>query len=278
MRSFTSVALLAAAAAGTVRADNIECADGLYMLIARGTGEDPGPGETGKVANRIKDQIENSTVKGLNYPASFNGEVGDNNYFESVEKGYEAMKVAIQQYYDACPDHKMAIFGYSQGAQISSDALCGGSGGWFNDDRPPVDIDIIEKSIVSIVLFGDPSFVKDAPYSRGTAEDDGIFEREDDSKDRCEEIAERVVSYCDAGDYFCGPDIFNINKTVHTTYIDRYGDDVVDLVVNAYNNFEPELTEERNGLADQDDDSAAALLMPSFYAAPLLVLGLWHLL
>jgi acetylxylan esterase len=150
MRSFTSVALLAAAAAGTVRADNIECADGLYMLIARGTGEDPGPGETGKVANRIKDQIENSTVKGLDYPASFNGEVGDNNYFESVEKGYEAMKVAIQQYYDACPDHKMAIFGYSQGAQISSDALCGGSGGWFNDDRPPVDIDIIEKSSKSM--------------------------------------------------------------------------------------------------------------------------------
>lgn len=114
MRSFTSIAMLAAAAAGTVRADNIECVDGLYMLVARGTGEDAGPGETGKVANRIKDQIDNSTVKGLDYPASFNGEVGDNNYFDSVEKGYEAMKVAIQQYYDACPDHKMAIFGYSQ--------------------------------------------------------------------------------------------------------------------------------------------------------------------
>ena len=64
---------------------------------------------------------------------------------------------------------------------------------------------------------------------------------------------------------------------MHVTYIDRYGDDVVDLVVNAYNNFEPKFTEERTGLADEDE-GAASLLMPSFYAAPLLILGLWHML
>lgn len=149
MRSVSSVALLAAAAAGTARAD-VECVDGLYMLVARGTGEDAGPGETGKVARRIAEQIDNSTIVGLDYPASFNGEVGDSNYFDSVEKGYNAMKDAIQEYYDTCPNNTMAVFGYSQGAQISSDALCGGSGGWFNDESAPVDIEIVEKSSTSI--------------------------------------------------------------------------------------------------------------------------------
>lgn len=146
MRSFTSIALAAAAVAVSAQAQDVECVDGLYMLIARGTGEDSGPGETGKVARRIADQIEDSKVVGLDYPASFNGEVGDANYFESVEKGYEAMKEAIEEYSDACPDNQMAIFGYSQGAQISSDALCGGSGGWFNREAEPVSVDIIEKS------------------------------------------------------------------------------------------------------------------------------------
>lgn len=157
MRSFTSVALAAAAiSVGSARAESddsssssnstIECVDGLYMLIARGTGEDAGPGETGKVARRIAEQVANSTIVGLDYPASFNGEVGDNNYFDSVEKGYKAMKEGIEAYYEACPDHQMAIFGYSQGAQITSDAVCGGSGGWFNSDSPPVDIEIIQKS------------------------------------------------------------------------------------------------------------------------------------
>lgn len=153
MRSFASIALAAAAVSvGSARAQDdssnstVECVDGLYMLIARGTGEDAGPGESGKVARRIAEQIDNSTVVGLDYPASFNGEVGDNNYFDSVEKGYNAMKKAIEDYYDACPDNQMAIFGYSQGAQVSSDALCGGSGGWFNDGSEPVNVDIIERS------------------------------------------------------------------------------------------------------------------------------------
>lgn len=151
MRSFASIALFAAAASvGSVRADSdnstIECVDGLYMIIARGTGEDAGPGETGRVARRIAEQVKNSTILGLDYPASFNGEVGDNNYFESVEKGYEAMQEAIEEYSDACPDSLMAVFGYSQGAQITSDALCGGSGGWFNRDSPPVNLEIVRQN------------------------------------------------------------------------------------------------------------------------------------
>lgn len=154
MRSFSSLALAAAALSVGVSAaaderssnDTISCVDGLYMLVARGTGEDPGPGESGKVARRIADRVNGSAVVGLDYPAVFNGEVGDDNYFNSVEKGYEAMKAAIEDYHDKCPDGRMAVFGYSQGAQISSDALCGGSGGWFNSDSEPVDVNIIEKS------------------------------------------------------------------------------------------------------------------------------------
>lgn len=153
MRSFSSIAFLAAAAASTARAE-IECADGLYMIVARGTGEDPDPGTgvTGNLTSKIADRIENSTVIGLDYPAGWAGEVGDDDFFKSVVLGYKVMKETMENYSVACPGHPIAAFGYSQGAQVLSDAVCGGSGGWFNEGAEPVDLDIIEKSGKSLIV------------------------------------------------------------------------------------------------------------------------------
>ena len=167
-----------------------------------------------------------------------------------------------------------------------------------NEDAT-IERDTNSSVVSSIVLFGDPSYVRDASYSRGTGDRDGvstphdaselqvadsrqIFEREDESRDRCNVIGSRVVSYCDEGDWFCGTSIFSINSTVHVSYVDIYGDDVVDLVVAAYKNFTPEFSHERSGLAelDPEDEGAASMmaLSPVLAAVPLVVMGLFHLL
>lgn len=86
------------------------CADGLYMVVARGTGEDPGPGEMGRVADLVADKIEGSRVVGLDYPATLGGD----GYMDSVMDGQSALKTEIEGYSKACPDGKIAVMGYSQ--------------------------------------------------------------------------------------------------------------------------------------------------------------------
>ena len=113
-RTAIPVAVLAAAGSSLAQ-DTSECASGLYMIAARGTGEDPGTGAIGAVADDVADRIKGSDVVPLDYPASLTDPV----YFDSVEDGGKAMKKAVEDYHTACPDGKMAIFGYSQVRQFA---------------------------------------------------------------------------------------------------------------------------------------------------------------
>lgn len=102
--------------------------------------------------------------------------------------------------------------------------------------------------MAAIILFGDPSHVANATYNKGTADNDGvclpnhfqapmltvnqIFPRDDN--DACEEISDRIVSYCDTGDVYCDAGDGESDRDVHGAYIERYGDDVVDFIVERY--------------------------------------------
>lgn len=107
MRSF--VLPIAVLAAGAV-AQAPECADGLYVVVARGTGEEEGTGVTGLIADAIVDQIEDSRVEAVDYPATFS----DPDYFTSEKEGADAVQELLTEYYEACPDGKIAYLGYSQ--------------------------------------------------------------------------------------------------------------------------------------------------------------------
>lgn len=96
------------------------------MFVARGTGEDPGTGETGKLVEAIADKIKDSDIEAIQYPAEFI----EVNYFLSVANGTAAVKDKLESYAEACPGHKMAFFGYSQGAQVVSNNLCGQPDVW----------------------------------------------------------------------------------------------------------------------------------------------------
>ena len=100
------IALLAAGAV----AQNSTCAKGLYMIVARGTGEEQGTGVTGILAKEIADKIDDSKVEALDYPATFT----DPDYPVSEKDGVEAMSELITSYHKDCPNGKIAVLGYSQ--------------------------------------------------------------------------------------------------------------------------------------------------------------------
>lgn len=197
------------------------------MIVARGTGEPQGTGHTGLLAERIQKEIDGSQTVPLDYPASFM----DPPYDESVGGGVKAMQTALDNYTAACPDSKVAILAYSQGAQVSMDAICGGSGGGF-DDAKPLAMSKVKYNIVAIVLFGDPSHVANTTYDKGTSVRNGIFGRNREAMGVCDKYTDRMVSFCDTGDVYC--DMGN-DKAVHFLYFEKYADEALKFVVDRFN-------------------------------------------
>lgn len=132
-----------------VRGQNssITCAEGLKMFVSRGTGEDMGFGDTKALVDTIAERIEGSHSEAILYPASD----GVPTYFESVANGTRLVREKMTAYAQACPNSKMSWFGYSQvslstvirdyyqypdspqGAQITSNNVCGMAPIWGND-------------------------------------------------------------------------------------------------------------------------------------------------
>lgn len=232
-----------------VSADNstVECAKGLKIFVSRGTGEEMGPGATKVLVDQIADQIDGSDIEPILYPASWDNPV----YASSVTNGTKLIRKTITEYAKGCPDSKMAWFGYSQGAQITSNNFCGMPVVWGVETEGNVTYDAatlkelvvlsqplpkeVTKNVISVVLFGDPSQRNDTSYNYGTWNNsgNGMFYRHDTSA--CEALGSRIRAYCDAGDPFCDVGSF-VNATAHGRYIQHYGKEVIQYVVGQYKN------------------------------------------
>jgi hypothetical protein len=97
---------------------NPNCADGLYMIVARGTTEPAAAskeglypensGSPGYVAQLIAAQIKGSRIMGVEYPATLN------EYIQSENEGANVMLQLANEYHSSCRGSKMALLGYSQ--------------------------------------------------------------------------------------------------------------------------------------------------------------------
>lgn len=163
-------ALIMAVAGLTAAQDaSSNCTDGLYMIVARATGEEPGTGRVGVVANNVSSSIPNSFIEPIVYPATFA------NYSTSEGDGVAAMTTAIKDRVAACPQGKIALLGFSQGAQVTADTLCGrddGTGTVFSE-TPELGAEYAE-NIVAVVMFGDPSHSVNATFNQGNSTRNGV--------------------------------------------------------------------------------------------------------
>lgn len=93
--------------------------DAVHMIIARASLEAPGPGIIGNVATMVMSQLPGSDMEAVVYPATLE------NYPTSEAMGVSAMTTLVTDYASRCPSSKMVLMGYSQGAQVTMDVLCG---------------------------------------------------------------------------------------------------------------------------------------------------------
>lgn len=118
----------------------------VHIIAARGTGERPGVGAQQSVVTSIQKRLPGSSVEAVDYPAT-TAQPASNN------AGNAAMTRQITAYAQACPNSKIVLMGYSQGAQVLGDVVSGGGTGTFTgktDATPPLTSNIASKGTFKV--------------------------------------------------------------------------------------------------------------------------------
>jgi acetylxylan esterase len=143
MRSFNLLATLATCAFTTASpryaTDGLQlsqaqagCAP-IHIIVARASTEAKGYGVTGTLARAVEKDIPGTTSEPIDYPAVLSP------YFQSEAAGVRETKKQLTAYVKRCPQTKMILMGYSQGADVVGSVLCGGG---FQQTQDPIDPEV----------------------------------------------------------------------------------------------------------------------------------------
>ncbi|KAK6532534.1 hypothetical protein TWF281_006722 [Arthrobotrys megalospora] len=176
------------------------CAD-VYMISCRATLEVQGEGQIGQVAEYVQ-AASSQTVErvALEYPAILEG------YAQSAATGAAALKSLIAKQARECPQQKIVLLGYSQGAQVVGDAISGGGYGQMGAELIPGMSEELINRITAVVLMGDPRHMACEEYQHGTArkeDGDGVFPRSPEQIKILNSHQDKISSYCNRKDALC---------------------------------------------------------------------------
>ncbi|KAI2629532.1 carbohydrate esterase family 5 protein [Hypoxylon sp. NC1633] len=185
----------------------------IHIFGARETTAPPGFGSASTVVNLVQQANDGATSESIVYPAA-----GGNVYAASVTAGVAAVANQTSTFNQMCPDSKIVMVGYSQGAQIVDDAFCGGPDGFsLNTTRASVSPGVSEM-VAAIILMGDPRHVNGLPFNVGNATAGGFAARP--ARFRCAAFENIIQAYCDAEDPFCAK---GNSTATHQGYGREYG-------------------------------------------------------
>ncbi|KAF9032353.1 cutinase [Panaeolus papilionaceus] len=193
----------------------------VHIIAARASTEAAGAGIIGALVQQVqRSSSQTVSTSNVSYPATLT------NYPSSSAQGTAATKTLLTTQANNCPNQKIVLVGYSQGAHIIGDAVAGGGGGALGAQTSPVSATIANR-VVALVQMGDPRHVPFQSFDRGTSLRDGLYPRLS-SQQYSSTLQSRIQSFCDFGDPFCDGGLLT---TVHLTYLDRYQDDAAAFIL-----------------------------------------------
>lgn len=217
---------VAAAAPDAVAASPISCPD-VQVVFARGTFEAPGVGATGQAfvdALNARLPGENVAVYGVNYPASLD--------FGAAADGIVDASNKIEAVAASCPNTKIVLGGYSQGAAVAAYTTTDAVPAGFNlpDGITGPMPSAVASHVSAVVLFGTPDawFLNLVDNSAPPINIGHLY-------------TAKTIQLCNQGDPVCFPG--GLDRSAHSAYKD-------------------------NGMADQAAAFAANLLVPASPAQP----------
>ncbi|OBH32385.1 cutinase [Mycobacterium sp. E342] len=176
-----------------------QCPD-VQVVFARGTGEDPGVGPTGQAfvdALHSRVGARSFDVYPVNYPASDQWDTG-------IDGVRDAGAHVVSMAHD-CPNTKMVLGGYSQGAAVMGFVTSPSVPDGIDPNTVPKPLDpSVAQHVSSVVLFGMPNvramnFLGEPPVVIGPT------------------FADKTIKVCATEDPVCSD---GMNFAAHNTYAD----------------------------------------------------------
>lgn len=134
----------------------------------RASDEVPSQGVIGTLATLITTANPGSSVEWIPYPATLE------NYATSSYNGTITTTQRLVNYTETCKNAHVVLLGYSQGAQVVGDVMCGGGGAFgLGPSTPPVATNYSDR-VVAMIQMGDPRYMVNHTFDVGTATMDGV--------------------------------------------------------------------------------------------------------
>ncbi|KAH6670845.1 Alpha/Beta hydrolase protein [Plectosphaerella plurivora] len=215
---------VASAAALTERQAGGGPCRGLHVFLVKGNNE-PYPGRQGKLAGAICSGVESCDYEDIQFYNPL-----ESPYCDSVTEGAANGLKQIRAYNERCPDSKLVVSGYSQGAAIVGDILGGGGGTFFQECQQPSNEGLgantpAGKKIVAALVFGDTRHTAGQSYNYldGSGKD-GLFPRSPTQLAELATFAPVLRSYCRMTDPICaGGDVVDDHLNYFEIYTDSAG-------------------------------------------------------
>lgn len=187
---------------GIASADPAPACSNIEVVFARGTNEAPGVGTTGQAfVNALESQLPGQSVDvyGVDYPASLS--------FQDAAQGVVDATNRVESIAASCPDTKIVLGGYSQGAAVA---------GYTVTDAVPAGYSLptgiigpmpasVAPHVAAVVLFGTPQ-----PYVLG------LLDHAAPPIAVGAAYAPKTIALCADGDPVCYPG--GLNRSAHSSY------------------------------------------------------------
>ncbi|KAK7927328.1 hypothetical protein PG985_004326 [Apiospora marii] len=199
-----------------------KCTD-VHVFLAKGNNE-PYPGRQGELVNAICKGYDS-----CDYEDVVMQNMLPDPYCDSVHEGGANTVTQIIAYNKKCPDSKLVLSGYSQGAHVVGDALSGGGGVFFEGcvEKPVIPLDPKSdagKALAAVLTFGDTRHSANQPgnYQSGAGAS-GLYPRPGDQLDKLAAFADRHRDYCVGTDPICASaDPKNPDAMAHLSYFEKF--------------------------------------------------------
>ncbi|CAI7573371.1 unnamed protein product [Penicillium crustosum] len=199
-----------------------ECATSVHAIIARGQGGGDDLNVMSTLSDLILKQIPGSTTLGLIY--DHQNVLTDYAKLHTVHDGAVLMQQFVQEYSESCPQTKIVVVGYSMGAVLMMDSLCGTSEVGFFFVAPLARS--YHSTIIAAIAYGDETYIPGMPWNVGNcALGIGVSTTNPQIP-----VPNYNLNYCDYGDEQCCSPYPPDGNAAHHHYIWKYNQDVVDFI------------------------------------------------
>ncbi|CBX96139.1 hypothetical protein LEMA_P110580.1 [Plenodomus lingam JN3] len=252
-----------------------------HIFLTRGSDE-PYPGRLGNITKEICAGLggDDCGFENVVYPARSTA-WGADAWCKSAGTGAINGQNQMKSYSEKCPDSKLMLLGFSQGAAVAQDMLGGGGGNVFEctqDSNPALDQDIGNK-VVAAATFGSVVRNRDTNFTIGDGKPfDGRRARTPEQLSALAKYSDVLLDYCHHGDPICAVGSTPESVEHHLDYFIQHNEEVTKWVVGmAKANQGTTFSAQTNSSTENANTGAAESLtmnggLAAFWAAIILTL------